>query len=59
MYVSENRFGFMPESSTIEAIRILKRLIERSKEKKRDQHMILIDLKRTYKRMPREVSDMF
>lgn len=55
MYVSENHFGFMPESSTIEAIRILKRLIERSKEKKRDQHMIFIDLKRTYKRMPREV----
>ncbi|GMP84452.1 hypothetical protein CsSME_00037979 [Camellia sinensis var. sinensis] len=38
--VSENQFGFMPGRSTMEAIYLLRRVIEKYKEKKRDIHMV-------------------
>ena len=36
--IAENQFGFIPERSTIEAIHILLRLIERFRVSKRDLH---------------------
>ena len=40
---------------TTEAIHLLCQLIERFRERKRNLHMIFIDLEKTYDKMPREV----
>ena len=53
--VSENQFGFMPGRSTMGAIFLLRRVIEKYKEKKRDIYMIFIDLKEVYDRVPRDI----
>jgi len=42
--ISENQFGFMPGRSTTEAIHFLHQLIEQFRERKRNLHMIFIDL---------------
>jgi len=38
--ISENQFGFMPERSTTEAIHLLRQLIERFRERKKNLHMV-------------------
>jgi Reverse transcriptase (RNA-dependent DNA polymerase) len=44
--VSKNQFGFMPGRTTMEAIFLIRQLIERHQEQKKDLHMIFIDLKK-------------
>jgi len=45
--ISTNQFRFMPERSTIEAIFLIRQVMERLREQK-DLHMIFIDLEKVY-----------
>jgi hypothetical protein len=45
--VTQNQFGFMPGRSTMEAIFLLRQLMERFREQK-DLHMVFIDHEKAY-----------
>jgi hypothetical protein len=51
--VTENQFGFMSRRSTMDAIFLIRQLMERCKEQKKDLHMIFIDLKKVYDKATR------
>jgi hypothetical protein len=51
--VTENQFGFMTERLTMEAIFLIRQLMERCREQKKDLHMIFIDLEKDYDKVTR------
>ena len=53
--IRENQFDFMPGRSSIEAIHVLRRLMEKYRERKKDLRMVFIDLEKAYNSISRRV----
>jgi hypothetical protein len=53
--VTENQFGLMPGRSTMDAIFLIRQLMERCRKQKKDLYMIFIDLVKAYDKVPRNV----
>jgi hypothetical protein len=53
--VTEIQFDFMLGRSTMEAIFLIRQLMERCREQKKDLHMVFIDLEKANDKLPRNV----
>ncbi|GJS42415.1 retrovirus-related pol polyprotein LINE-1 [Tanacetum coccineum] len=53
--VLENQFGFMPRRSLMEAIHIIRTLMENYRERQKDLHLAFLDLEKAYGSVLREL----
>jgi hypothetical protein len=53
--VTENQFDFMPGRSTMEAIFLIRQLIEKCRKQKKDLHIVFIDLEKAYDKVSRNI----
>ncbi len=53
--ISPNQSGFMPGHSTIEEIFLIRSLMKKYRDVKKDLHMVFIDLEKAYNSIPRDV----
>ncbi|GKC52249.1 retrovirus-related pol polyprotein LINE-1 [Tanacetum coccineum] len=53
--VSENQFGFIPGRSLVEAIHLIRSLIQKYRERQRDLHMAFLYLEKAYDSVPCEL----
>jgi hypothetical protein len=54
--ITENRFGFMSGRSTMEAIFLIRQLMKRCREQKKDMHKVFIDLEKDYDKVTSNVT---
>jgi hypothetical protein len=54
-HITMNQFVLMPRRSTMEAIFLIRRVMEQYKEQNKDLHMFCIDLEKAYDKIPRNL----
>jgi hypothetical protein len=52
---TKNQFGFMSERSNIETIFLVRQLMIRCGEQKKDMYMVFIDLEKVYNKVPKNI----
>jgi len=55
MMILANQFGLMPNRSTTKAIHLVRRFMDLYKDRKKDPHVMFVNLEKTYDRVSSKV----